>query len=433
MPQPLPKTDSREFEVADSQPTPAPFEIAATPEFETWIRFWSKGPRGFEAIRISVDPEAIVVQMVSDLVAAGGGSVQPDPKDALVGRFPTLAKAAGTAKRVQRCVAAFASRSGESASVGIAICAVSVAPPDTDRSSASVNLLEAARPGRIVLTEQVWRDVETLHGLRLRKLTSGLEESQSALRELGWTPVPESPEQQSSQVQIRRNANDARERPGTRSLADESPTAVPIPGMLATAEPIPPPPEILEASAHRNLLIRGGLAVAVILVVVFSTVILLSSRRNSKPSFELRQRPAEPARTIPPAQPPTTAPSTTTPTNQAISDHDSNATTASPSAGIAQPAKAAVSANVPKKPPKRKGSVDSKTQNAQTTDQASTSCFGYSRSEVETLLDRADNDKGLGKYVDAVHAYNVVLCLEPTNVRALQGKRQVELSVREPE
>lgn len=431
MSQPLPKTDSREFELADSQPTPAPFEVAAAPEFEAWVRFWSKGPRGLEPIRISADPEAMVVQMVSDLIVAGGGSVQPDPKDALIARFPTLAKAVGTAKRVERCVAAFAFRSGESASVGIAICAVSVAPPDTDRSSASVNLLEVARPSRIVLTEQVWRDLETLPGLRLRKLTSGLEESPSALRELVWTPVPESPEQSSSPVQIRRNVNDARERPGTRIPADDSPTAISVPGMLATGEPIPLPPDILKGSGYRNwLLLRGALAAAVILIVVFSTLILLSSRRNSRPSLVEPQRPAQPAHAIPLAQPPTAAPNTTTPGKQANSDHESDGTSTSHSP-TAQPVTTAVSAAGPKKVPKRRESADSKTQNAQSTDQ--TSCFGYSRNEVEVLLDRADNEKGSGKYENALHAYNVVLCLDPTNVRAQQGKRQVQLSVREPE
>jgi hypothetical protein len=171
-------------------------------------------------MRISVEPEAMVVQRVCDLIAAGGGSLQPDPKPALVARFPTLSKAAGTANCVERRGAALASGSGESASVGIAVCAASVAPPDTDRWSGSVNLLEVARPGTIVSPEQVSKDLETSPGLRLRKMTSGREESQSALRELVWTPLPESPQQQSSQVPIRRIVDDARERPGTGNPAD---------------------------------------------------------------------------------------------------------------------------------------------------------------------------------------------------------------------
>jgi len=430
MSQTLPKTDSREFEVADSQPTPAPFEVASTPEFEAWIRFWSKGPRGFEPMTISVEPETIFVQMVSDLVAAGGGSVQPDPKDALVARFPTLAKAAGTAKRVQRCVEAFAAHSGESASLGIAICAVSVAPPDTDRSSASVNLLAVARPGRIVLTEQVWKELETLPGLRLRKLTSGLEESQSALRELVWTPVPESPEQQSSQVQLRRIVNDAGERSGNRRPADDSPTAVSVPGMLTTAEPIPPPADIFEASARRNwLLIRGGLVVAVILVVVFSTLIFLSSRRNLKPRSEQPQPLAGPAQTVAPAQP-LTAPTTATSENQSSSSQPSDGTNSSPPPVVARPATTAAGADLRKKPAKRKESADIK-QNPQSTDQGARSCSSYAPNEVPYLLAQADKEAGAGQYSEAIHAYDVVLCLDPGNVRAKQGKHRAKLSIGE--
>jgi hypothetical protein len=98
---------------------------------------------------------------------------------------------------------------------------------------------------------------------------------------------------------------------------------------------------------------------------------------------------------------------------------------------MAQPPTTASSGDEAKKPAKRKERAETKRDNQPSTDQAQRSCPNYSANEIPALLNRADKEKGAGQYGDAIHAYDVVLCLDPGNVRARQGRHSAKLSMGE--
>src|SRR5215475_3934024 len=152
MPQPLPKTDSRDLELAvlGPQDSSAPGSVAV------WLRFWTKGERGFEAVRVSLHSDGVLLQMVSDLVIADGGKLEPEPPYALVASFHTPVQAVRVAKRIHRCVSALAAEANVSVSAGVAICTLHTGV------SAVRTLLEAALPGTVVVPEDISRQLEAV-------------------------------------------------------------------------------------------------------------------------------------------------------------------------------------------------------------------------------------------------------------------------------
>jgi len=417
MAQPLPRTDTGEVEVLQAVPSvqnsTAPGRIAA------WIRFWSKGERGFEPVRVSAQSDSVLVQMISDLVIADGGRLEPEPPHALVGRFQSPIQAVTVAKRIHRCVSVFAAEAKVSSSVGIAISTLQEGVQDSSRIQA---LLEAALPGRVVVPEDLCRQLQAVPGIPLRTPgPAGLARTDQ-LRELMWTPIP--------------GYKDNRPLPKLVSLSTSETTEAGLDTDLpvAAGPRSHEIPKTFPSAKNQDIFateedepgygisnpIRAVLYAAGILVLVFAILLILSSRRNSTPgAHDARSKaPAAPQGKAPSSSPNTGTkplePSTAEPpqTDQAKTSPSAGPPADSPVAKAPEPKS---DQTPPQSTSKPQG------QDSQVSQQKPPSCSGFFPAQIEDLLGVADQDFGMGKYQEAIREYRLVQCLDPRNTRARAG------------
>ena len=188
MAQSEPKTDSREFEVANPDQYASAWGGEARADvteiaFRVWDADWSsrKTPLRWSA-------ENALVYLIADLVGVSGGRVAEDGQAAMAARFDGSARALVCAKRIQKSLEEFAAcRLGEQ--VGAAIFLYR--PRSSDRTGYSSELvqlaLQKARPGQILLAEDVWDGLRDLPGTDFRVIATSTGDAQSGLKELMWT------------------------------------------------------------------------------------------------------------------------------------------------------------------------------------------------------------------------------------------------------
>ncbi|MBV9341541.1 MAG: hypothetical protein JO159_11710 [Acidobacteria bacterium] len=194
MARPLPRTDSREFEVMQSQAPASPLERAGAPrnEYELFINFWGKDNRAGVLRDPSWNAQNALARMTADVVIASNGKLANELVGAMVARFQTLENAATTAKRIHRCVSAFANLHPEGSwAVGIALGGGMNAGTTTSYPGKNLIIL----PARIVLEEGIWERLQAIPGMQLRKLAA--EDTSGTAIEIGellWTPTRNAPE-----------------------------------------------------------------------------------------------------------------------------------------------------------------------------------------------------------------------------------------------
>src|SRR5947207_2186124 len=145
MVQPLPKTDSREFEMANPEAPPVTPSVAVVAESgcEISIRIWGKTNLGIKPLETSWTTKSTLVQLIADVIVASDGRLADELPLAMLARFPNAIRALTVAKRIQRMLPIFAFASSQTD------CSISTVISNTSKSGvtdfeetaqASVNL-----------------------------------------------------------------------------------------------------------------------------------------------------------------------------------------------------------------------------------------------------------------------------------------------------
>ena len=183
-----PKTDSREFEVANpDQYASAWGGEARADATELAFRLWD-ADRSSRKTPLRWSAENALVYLIADLVGVTGGRVSEGGQAVMAAQFDSSARALVCAKRIQKSLEEFAAcRLGES--IGAAILLYRPRWSElTGYSSELVQLaLQKARPGQILLAEDVWDALRDLPGTDFRAIAASTGDAQSGLKELLWT------------------------------------------------------------------------------------------------------------------------------------------------------------------------------------------------------------------------------------------------------
>jgi hypothetical protein len=188
MAQSEPKTDSREFEVANPDQYASAWGGDARADLtEIAFRLWdaSRSNRGRP---LHWNAENALVYLIADLVGVSGGRVAEGGQPAMSAQFDSSGRALVCAKRIQQSLEEFvACRPGEP--IGAAVFIYKPRSSElTGYSSELVQLaLEKAKPGQILLAENVWDRLRDLPGADFRLIAASTGDGQSELTELMWT------------------------------------------------------------------------------------------------------------------------------------------------------------------------------------------------------------------------------------------------------
>lgn len=188
------KTDSREFEVANPDQNlggwggNSPGDAA-----DIAIRLW--GPvRSDRRLPLTWKTESVLVYMIADLVSASRGRIAEESSTVLAAHFDSCRQAVVAAKRIQTAILEFLTcRSGERTGGAILIYQPMTADA-TGPSGDAVQLeLGQAKPGQILLSENVSRRLRDLPGMQFLTPSSGESGdgpaglTEAGLTELVWT------------------------------------------------------------------------------------------------------------------------------------------------------------------------------------------------------------------------------------------------------
>ena len=319
-------------------------------------------------------------QMISDLLVAGGGTIEAASEDAVLGWFPSPALAVTSSRRVQHCVDSF-NEDLHSSAVGIGLRSMPVMTGETASSPAAIDLPELVRAGRIAVIGDLWQKLEEIPGLRLRPL-KGSDRTEANIRELIWNPIPK---------RLPLNSSVTADQEGPTEHSRSTGTAIDL---------ILTPPDVLE-ERRRRIWIYGGLACAAVLILTFSVLIVMVSRRN------VAGRLAAPSvvSTAPQAQGDGAKPTVPNPT---VSTKDLPSDV-SPVAADPATAKSPAILKRPK-------------QAAATPKSCAPGVFDR---DIPNLLTLAKNDLGSGHYKQALREYEIVECLDHGNREASEGIARV--------
>jgi hypothetical protein len=444
MVQPLPKTDSREFEIGNPEAPPVAPDLAVSEsECEISIRTWVKTDLAIDSLKTFWATKTTLVELIADLIVAGDGRVADQLPLAMLARFPNAIRALTAAKPIQRSLPIFAIACSESDCSVSTVISNPTESGSTDfekTAQAPGNLLNYPRPGGIVITEHVCEELQVVPRLHLRKIDSGDGEGSDAkatMHELVWAPVPYSAEtsdapEPSLRSSVEKPAISAASS-GTEPVTSASPKKkAEVPDLSARKIPRSRSPasaprrafssgadlsnlaEDTVVSRSRHALIGAALALTTTLLLVFSVLLFLPYRRQA----ETRARQSAPNGDQTKQQNQTALATT----QRVPGNPDAHNDSGPPS-----------QASATLMPEPRNGSAK-KVRNKESEDQREkpSSADGYFYSKIPYLLIKAERGVGSGKYSEARHEYQVVLSLDPANSKAKQGLHRLELRAREP-
>jgi hypothetical protein len=458
------KTDSREFEVANAGQYPSALSgEARTGGSEIALRLWTANqnmPRSWKA-------DSVLVYMIADLVAASGGQIAEAEQAVMAAKFESPGQALVAAKRIQTSIFEFvACRPSERIGAAILI----YQPRSSDSSGLSGELariaLEKARPGQILLAENISQRLRDLPGVEFRAIEGLTGDGPTGLTELMWTTAerfavmrdavgtdagqaaaPKTADSGSSERRSNERPNQHPEvgatsivqspfaRPGTPAQAarpDRGQAAAKRADQISNStrergpgfEGFKESPgasfgEGLDEFAEPPLFTRARILLGAAALVLVTVVILVLFRptKVSKPPL-----PLQPEQSIgtdsSDKQPATTAPAASQPP----------VTTEQPGLGAGTPPQV--------KPPvarrATKNLADAREGKSEEPP-ALEEYGGYFQKDIPYLLDMARTDAGKGDYVKAQKEYSTVLKLQPKNQEAKDGQHKIALSLASPQ
>lgn len=443
------KTDSREFEVANpDQHTGGWGGNSPADAADVAIRLW--GPaRPDRRLALTWKTESVLVYMIADLVSASRGRIAEESSTVLAAHFDSCRQAVVAAKRIQTAILEFlTSRPGERS--GGAILIYQPRTADATGPSGDVVQLELgqAKPGQILLAENVSRRLRDLPGMEFvtpPSDTSG--DGPTGLTELVWTtpervalmresvgdgaeplgvdappvgatlivnsPIVDSPfarrglTNEAAPPTVRTQDYVAKERPGTQSRRVTDLTQKASSSLTEELEFDQRP----LFTRTRVILGAAGLVLVAALVAV-----LFFPTRVSKP------------RTPPTPQQQDQTPPTESTDQKTPPAVEPQAKTGQPEAETAKPV-TKVPPTVTKPPADTRAKNKKETKETKPTPDTSEpppppvveESGNWSVSDIPRLLTMAGNDMGDGKYDKAQREYRIVLRLQPKNQQALDG------------
>lgn len=419
-----PKTDSKEFEIADPEQSGS----ATLQPADITIRVWRRDVGGSAAVTWSSD--SVLVYMVADLIAASQGRTANDLPNAMAAHFDNSLKALVAAKRIQNAILEFLTcRPGDYMGA-----AVLIHPPADDGFSQGMaqGALRLAEPGQIMLSEEVSRRLKEIPGLEFRQvpaLTTGGNEH-AGLSELIWT----SPERLAN---LRRSAS-AASTPANPSpsfgatMIVHSPATGPRTEHRTAAQPIDAPqskesgkkpvesvqarvapeetaPEdgFANLDEPRSSFTTSALVVGAVVVVLIAFALAWFQPWSS-------QKP----RQAPPVIPTMGAGTTETP----------NGTSGNT---VTEPPVIDTHDSEPAKPPKKPKGKETKKQPEDTpikNFEGTSTYDGMTQKDIPRLLQWAKSDQGNGNYTKAAQEYRVILLMQPNNPDAKEGLRKIQVA-----
>ncbi len=456
------KTDSREFEVANADQHPGPQNLGPWGETppgdaaDIAIRLW--GAAGLDRpAGLTWKADSVLVYMIADLVTASRGRIAEESPAAMAAHFDTCGQALVAAKRIQTSILEFLTcRPGERLGSAILI----YQPRTTDPTGPSGDMVQyelgQAKPGQILLTENVSRRLHDLPGIELLAppAPSGLAGDGSAgLTELIWTTPdraallresagdgvgPTRPEQRRDESSVGAtlivDSPFARRGPANETLPPVAATADYVvnggvvndgpetrsrrAGQVRTpgSEGFPNSQGSLLADSalkegefgERTLFTRTRVILGAVAVVLVAALIFVLFRPTSASKPRVTQPQSQTGGTESTDQQPTV-------------DSPPQATTGPPEAQTVKPA--AKEPAGPVKPP-----ADNRAKNkkeAAVEPEAAEESGGLALSDIPFLLNGAVKDIGDGKYDKARLKYRTVLRLQPKNQEAIDGLKKL--------
>jgi hypothetical protein len=442
------KTDSREFEVANPDQHTGPWAGNSPADAaDIAIRLWGAA-RPDRRVPLSWKTESALVYMIADLVGASRGRIAEESQGVLAAHFDSCRQAVVAAKRIQTAILEFLTcRSGERTGGAVLI----YQPRTTDPAGPSAELVQLelgqAKPGQILLAENVFRRIRELPGAEFVNAPSGVSEDEpTGATQLVWT----TPDRLALMTE---SVGDSAETIGAEAplmgatlivsspiadprFASREPTTNTAPATARTPaytgsetakrrltdqKAVGSLTEELELAGRllftRNRVIFGSVAVVLVAVLI---VVLFQPTRVAKPQIPptpqtQEQTPATatgntdqktPAADVPQAQTVPTVPPNPEP----------------PKLTAKEPVTA-------KKPPadsraKNKKEIPPATEEVKDTPEPLAvvdESGNWAQSDIPRLLTMAGSDMGDGKYDKARREYRIVLRLQPKNQPALDG------------
>jgi hypothetical protein len=447
------KTDSREFEVVNPDQHTGPWGGNSPADAaDIAIRLWGAS-RPDRRVPLTWKTETVLVYMIADLVSASRGRIAEESQAMLAARFDSCRQAVVAAKRIQTAILEFLTcRPGERTGGAILI----YQPRTTDPAGPSGELVQLelgqAKPGQILLAENVFRRMRDLPGMEFVNPppeTSG--DALTGLAELVWTTPhrialmqesvgdgPEPTVAEAPPVGATLIVNSpivdspfARRGPTTNTA---TPTArsqdyivkdLPEPGSRRAVEFDRKASSSLTEEldfAERPLFTRTRVILGVVAVVLVAALIavLYQPTRVAKP--QTPQTPQTQEQTQATAtgstdQKTATADVPQAPTAQPEQEPPKSA--AKPPAAVRKPLAQSLAKNK-----KETETQESKTQESKDTPEQPAvvdESGNWALSDIPRLLTMAGNDMGDGKYDKARREYRIVLRLQPKNQPALDG------------
>ena len=185
------KTDSREFEVANSGQQPATWRgDLAGDSADIAIRLWGV-ERADRGAALTWKADSVLIYMIADLVGASHGRITEESSAAMAAHFESSRQALVAAKRIQTSILEFLDcRPGEHFGGAIVIYRPRTADPAGFSIEMAQLALGQAKPGQILLAESVCLRVRDLPGIEfasvpaVRGATGNVD---TGLTELVWT------------------------------------------------------------------------------------------------------------------------------------------------------------------------------------------------------------------------------------------------------
>jgi hypothetical protein len=166
MPPYEPKIDSREFAIANpDQPTGALSSDASGDATDIAIRIWGAD----RAAGLTWKSESVLVCMMADLVGASRGQIAEESPTVMAAHFDNSRLAVVAAKRIQMAMLEFVScRPAQPTGSAIVI----YRPRTTESTGLSGEMVQMelgqAKPGQILLAENIAQRLRDLPGIELR-------------------------------------------------------------------------------------------------------------------------------------------------------------------------------------------------------------------------------------------------------------------------
>jgi len=447
------KTDSRELEIANPDPSPDATDIV--------VRLWSPD-RSDRRAPLSWKTDSVLVYMIADLVGASHGRIAEESPAIMGAHFDGSRPAIIAAKRIQTSILEFlACRPGERIGSAILIYRSRTSDPTGFSAETVQQALRQAKPGQILLAENVshrLRDLPGVEFLAVPALTSVMGARQTELAELVWTTpervalfresIGDQAEPQSDDVPLV-GATVIVHSPFSRG----GPTREAVPPVMSPGDVVSKDgseaqdrdrvlkelpdsrsssfAEGLEEFGERPFLTRTRVILGVVALVLAAALIAVLYRpaHVSKLPIPLQQEQTG-AREIPDKQPPLKT---------------------EPEAATAQSEQKAVKTEIARPPivkpptPKSAAKVNMAAQ-LKTPDQAppdkrvktekdspetpapnSDESGGVSVKDIPVLLRMAQQDAGAGRYDKARTEYRKILGLQPNNQDARDGLHKLDL------